>query len=421
MEESFINHLRSIFQDKNIAGSFGVYDVHSTDLPPYLDGLTSKRQFVVCTEASDEKTKNILSRFLKKDIKRVAESLVWFDGEPLENEIFLQSQKLKNSLDLPQWLDDLIFNHYRATHCMDRSVTHNSDNSREKNLNYLGTYFPRSYTESFCICDNILCNTAILGKYKDRKKIRILSIGCGTGGDALGIIACACERMRNLEELELVVADTNSDALELLCSLIKDAQRALKIKISLKTHVISFTSGFTADPFRGEPFDFINSSKAINELLNISPTISFYKDFVTVYSELLSDYGFLILSDVSIYFKIGGIWFPELLNKQVNRALVEMKGEFSTLLPLCCGIVSNCECDNCYTQKRFYITHSHAKFEESKIAYRVIVRKGFYESLGVCNQKYASKISDTQKNCAIVKTLLSEVVDGFDLRNGFSK
>lgn len=52
---------------------------------------------------------------------------------------------------LPKWLDDLIFNELGAIYRPMNSDMTNIDDNKEKTLNYLGTYFPRSYAEAFCI------------------------------------------------------------------------------------------------------------------------------------------------------------------------------------------------------------------------------------------------------------------------------
>ena len=54
-------------------------------------------------------------------------------------------------MKLPLWLDNLIFNELKAKYCPRNSDMTNIDDDKAKTLNYLGTYFPRSYAESYCI------------------------------------------------------------------------------------------------------------------------------------------------------------------------------------------------------------------------------------------------------------------------------
>ena len=57
---------------------------------------------------------------------------------------------------LPKWLDSLIFDDLSASYCRQNQdmvvLEWDCDNIKK----YLGTYFPRSYAESFCIFSNFL-------------------------------------------------------------------------------------------------------------------------------------------------------------------------------------------------------------------------------------------------------------------------
>ena len=61
-------------------------------------------------------------------------------------------------ITLPQWLDDLIFKELKAQYRPQYADMTNIDDDKEKTLNYLGTYFPRSYAESYCIFSEFFKN-----------------------------------------------------------------------------------------------------------------------------------------------------------------------------------------------------------------------------------------------------------------------
>ena len=70
---------------------------------------------------------------------------------------------LKTNTQLPSWLDDFIFKQLNAEYAPNfQKFDLNLDLTKEENLKYLGTYFPRSYAESFCIFDNIFFSFQIL-------------------------------------------------------------------------------------------------------------------------------------------------------------------------------------------------------------------------------------------------------------------
>ena len=54
-------------------------------------------------------------------------------------------------VELPQDLDDYIFKNLGAIYSKSGPVFVSNRWDRAKTLEYLGTYFPRSYSESFCI------------------------------------------------------------------------------------------------------------------------------------------------------------------------------------------------------------------------------------------------------------------------------
>jgi len=68
---------------------------------------------------------------------------------------------------LPQWLDDLLFKTLEADyHPGNQRFQYTMDLSDEEIKVYLGTYFPRSYCEMFCIARNLFRNESYLSSLK---------------------------------------------------------------------------------------------------------------------------------------------------------------------------------------------------------------------------------------------------------------
>lgn len=66
--------------------------------------------------------------------------------------------KFKN---LPDWLHDFIYNVMGGSYEPDKAAFQNNlFSDEEKNRKYLGTYFPRSFAESYCIFCNLFDNAA---------------------------------------------------------------------------------------------------------------------------------------------------------------------------------------------------------------------------------------------------------------------
>ena len=58
---------------------------------------------------------------------------------------------VSNEVHLPKWLDEYIFTQLKANYCPSCSDMTVIDWDKSNVLNYLGTYFPRSYAEAYCI------------------------------------------------------------------------------------------------------------------------------------------------------------------------------------------------------------------------------------------------------------------------------
>lgn len=60
------------------------------------------------------------------------------------------------------------------------------------------------------------------------------------------------------------------------------------------------------------------------------------------------------------------------------------------------------------------------RLDESKIAYKVIVRKSFYDKIGLDIKNVKYKISDTEKYCKNNNQITNRTVDAFDITNGLT-
>ena len=91
---------------------------------------------------------------------------------------------------LPAYLDNLIYGEFfGARYCPDHQrYEYNLNLSEEELLIYLGTYFPRSYGESFCLFSSIISAESIKSGLNGKDCINILDIGCGSGGEIIGLL-----------------------------------------------------------------------------------------------------------------------------------------------------------------------------------------------------------------------------------------
>lgn len=93
------------------------------------------------------------------------------------------------SLDYPLEIEEFISNdlggfYKREPVKVQRTLDYDENDLRE----YLGTYFPGSFSESYAIFINLFRNESIRNSFDIKRDIYILDIGSGTGGNLLGLL-----------------------------------------------------------------------------------------------------------------------------------------------------------------------------------------------------------------------------------------
>lgn len=290
---------------------------------------------------------------------------------------------LKNK-DLPKWLDKIIYTDFGAIfepHPQD--VVYNPDQPYEFVRIYLGTYFPRSYAEAFCIVNNLFENEKYLSSIYALEEVNILDFCCGTGGEIIGLIDVLQSKLPNLRRINIDAFDANPDAIRFLYHLIESVINSGNIRIEINTNpqglfVSSEQELSDLVNLTNVRYHFIVSFKALNEFIqhgtfkdkNVYSLISSY------FLPLLSDVGVLILSDVATKLNNSGLFYPQILNAGINSFINSCNNEFKTLFPHPCYF-HEMTCNGCYMQDIFTISHSRKKNDVSKVAYRILCRKKF--------------------------------------------
>ena len=121
----------------------------------------------------------------------------------------------------PEWLFNYIFVQLGAKERPDpNEFKLNLESGADKNIDYLGTYFPRSYAESFCIHQNLFSYKPYKERLDSKTSLRILTFGCGTGGDVVGLICAIAMMLSNINDLDVVAFDGNNLALDHLSDIL---------------------------------------------------------------------------------------------------------------------------------------------------------------------------------------------------------
>ena len=399
MKNALIQHIRQIFEVLKINAEYSVYDSVNDILPDWLKADSLTYEFVVCCDAIFDKEK--LQGFIHKDIFEICSKYIWFEGEIVKNKENHQSdimvetlcpiqpkENLKTKTRLSSWLDNYIYDKLNAEYAPDfQKFEYNLNLSHEDNLKYLGTYFPRSYAETFCVFDNIFANDIIKSKFSILTELNILSVGCGTGGDVVGLITVINKHFASIKKINIVAIDGNKDALAILSDIISKAGLQFRKEVVIDTKQVVFDTINSIET--NISFDFVITSKMINEVINKGKGRfdNSYYDFAKIYSPMLKAYGMMMILDVTT--KIGNSEFcPILLNRQINKFVYEHQ-DFASILPIPCAVKENCQ-EQCFSQKEFYVSHSRFANDRSRVAYRILARRTFLQDMQLCqlNTRY---------------------------------
>ena len=390
MKGSLIQHIKQIFDALQINAEYSVYDTANDLLPDWVKSIKQTHEYIVCCNATFEKES--LQEFIHKEILTADEHFYWFEGERVESEVQTNDTRieqlrpapcpqknLKVKTRLPSWLDNYIFSSLNAEYSPDfQKFEYNLNLQYEENLKYLGTYFPRSYAETFCIFDNLFCNKALHSKYAQKTDVSVLSVGCGTGGDIIGLLTAINKHFSTIKKLNVVAVDGNEAALNILSQIIQQASRQFHKEVALTIKQVVFDSIISIDIDLS--FDFIITSKMINEILNKGKghLDNSYYDFVETYSPMLSEKGVMMILDVTT--KVGVSEFcPILMNRQINQFVFDHP-DFVSIIPIPCSGKKNCQ-TQCFSQKEFAVTHSKFTSDKSRVAYRILVKRALSQEL----------------------------------------
>ena len=384
MKNALENHINNILTTLQIKESVEIYDCIFDVLPEWTKHIQLTHEFLICCNDITEKQK--LQAFIGKTIFQFQNYNYWFEGDRTSEEEQVVTDDidentnykinyLKSNTQLPSWLDDFIFKQLNAEYAPNfQKFDLNLDLTKEENLKYLGTYFPRSYAESFCIFDNIFQNKNYRDTLDDKKSINILSVGCGTGGDVIGLLTVFVKYCSKISDINIWTLDGNIEALSIAGKIIEKFKVQSSRNINVKTIHLAFDSISDINDYHigNIKFDFILSFKLLNEIIAIGKGQfdNSYYTFIHKFVPMLSDNGLCVLLDVTTKSK-HTTYNPILMNRQVNQALKELT-KYKTLLPISCELYGdNCNFD-CFCQKTFTVTHSKHINDKSKVVYRVI-------------------------------------------------
>jgi len=264
---------------------------------------------------------------------------------------------MNTNVQLPQWLDDLIFEQLGAKYCRSNTDMTVIDWDKNDVLNYLGTYFPRSYAESYCIFSDYFKKRP--EQFDNKTELSIFDFGCGTGGEIIGLLIALSENCPNVNTVRVLALDGNDNALQLYDHVLLELKKHVGLKIenhSAQLRIDDFYDLTVLNNVLRKRFDLIISFKAICEFVTKQQfeQQNAYEHITKFLLPKLTEDGIILLVDVTSYNGISKEWLPMMLDRGLMSAN--------------CHLISKNEGYN----QTYTISHSRVCNDFSKVAWRII-------------------------------------------------
>lgn len=260
---------------------------------------------------------------------------------------------------IPIWLDNLIFEQMQGKYCPTCGDMTVINWSKKGVLNYLGTYFPRSYAESQYIFKNI--SQYMRDKFGSKEEMRIFDFGCGTGGEIIAFLEIIHTVCPKLKKIEVAAFDGNHHALRCLEQIVKELQKKASFSIILRPIPIEIDDFYdltlVEDIISGK-YDIMFTFKAICEFVTKErfERDNAYEHIAKFFMNNLSTNGVAIIEDVTSYNDVASEWLPKMMDKGLKD--------------IDCNILHQNEGYN----QSLIISHSRKKRDISKVAWRVFTK-----------------------------------------------
>lgn len=265
---------------------------------------------------------------------------------------------MQSSVILPQWLDHLIFEVYGAKYCRSNSDMTVIDWDKNDVLNYLGTYFPRSYAESYCIFSHLFQIQPDL--FSQKEDLSIFDFGCGTGGEIIGLLDAISNDIPTIKSVNVKAFDGNLHALRLYEKIFEEYKCHFNYEV--KTQVVPleiedfYDLSVLLSVLQGE-FDLVITFKAICEFVTKDrfEKQNPYAHIVRNFIPKLKTEGLMVVDDVTTYNNVSQDWLPKIMDTGLAT------------VPNCQVLMRN----EGYNQT-FTVHHSNRDADMSKVAWRII-------------------------------------------------
>jgi len=279
----------------------------------------------------------------------------------------------KQNFLLPKEIDEAIYKIFDGVHApRGEGYGKRTDDDCMYPNEYLGTYFPLSFTEGYCAIADMLKNDIIYNMYDNKDKIKILDIGSGQGGYSLGTI-WAFKASFPDKQIFVLAVDGNSEYLMRLKrlheKLLTNREQYTIFKCNHNFIIDDFGLNFPEKVFQ-QKYDLIISSKFLLELFDENkPEMNPWKLFVKESESLLESGGFLLINEVErpmvkLEDGTGKHFVTDELKKGLRGYLME-NNQLKICFPIPCSLLfpHKCESKYCKPFREYDVISNYRRME----------------------------------------------------------
>ena len=313
--------------------------------------------------------------------------------------------------DLPDWLEAFIYNDLGGKYEPDRNAFQNNlFSDEEKNKRYLGTYFPRSFAETYCIFCNLFEHAGYRDVLRGKESLAILTFGCGTGGDLMGLLEAIADKLPWVKHLDIVAYDGNFIAVDILKKIVEHQVNTSRFAMAIDYAPVPMDSPADFELYYREitkTFDIIVSLKMVNELYrnNIIMTNPFCAFMASLAPKLSAD-GVMLVLDVPIKVKMS--WIAKLLSKGMKDFL-KANNDFVAWIPAPCRVYGNICNSVCYLKHEF----RGKIFTSEPVSYCVLSRCSLADRVFGDLKPNCYVVNDSNECCN--RTTGAKAISAFDI------
>lgn len=285
-------------------------------------------------------------------------------------------------------------------------------NSERDNIQYLGTYFPRSYKEAYVILKNVIATLAKHNYFQ--KKINVLDLGSGTGGQLFALLQIIEEEVKEPLDIYIFSVDGNQSALNIQKKIYNDMYKHKMVhKIYLYPRPQKFKTSLDIYKFLAASFyniDILLSFKFLSEMLRYD--INIWYATLKAGNKILKPNGIICFNDVSMKIEIKDQshkeYIPIYMNNNVKKYISEDNNSntLKYIIPFCCAKnIVKCPREDCYSQFAIDVSFKKGSIPDhysSLVDYKIFVQYGnlydiFYDK--VINNNCSETCTYDKRKC----------------------